>query len=291
MSPTKKNIETLPKKKAEKKPKEKKTASSPPKTAKAPVSKSKKNKFYPEIKIFPSTGNLYEEMAPLVMMAAREAVDARGRFILALSGGETPKPLYQQLAEEPYVNLMPWAKTFIFWADERHVPLDSPESNYKLAQDYLLNKALIPKTNLFPAGFPTMPVDQAAYHYERKLKKFFGQTELPRFDLCLLGVGEDGHTASLFPGVPQLNEQKHWVDGYFVDAKRKERVTLTFPVLNASRLVWVLATGKKKAEILKNALEGPSDPPKYPVQYLRPTDGKLLFALDNESSSLLRKKD
>ncbi len=289
MSPTKKKTETLPKKKAVKKPKEKKAASSPLKTTSSPVSKPKTNQFSPEIKVFPSAGNLYEEMAPMVMMAAREAVDARGRFILALSGGNTPKPLYQQLAEEPYVNLMPWAKTFIFWADERHVPLDSPESNYRLALDHLFGKAPIPKTNLFQAAYPTLPVDQAAYQYERKLKKFFGQAEIPRIDLCLLGMGEDGHTASLFPGVQQLNEQKHWVEGYFVNDKRKERITLTFPVLNAAGLVWVLATGKKKAEIIKEVLEGPSDPPRYPIQYLRPTDGKLLFALDNEAASLLKK--
>jgi 6-phosphogluconolactonase len=233
---------------------------------------------------------LFEEAAPIVMMRARAAVDIRGRFVIAISGGSTPKGLFQQLREEPVLNLMPWDKTFVFWVDERHVPLDHPDSNYRMAQENLLSKVPIPKENIFPMTKGTLPVDQAASSYENKILRFFGtETKIPRFDLVLLGMGEDGHTASLFPGVQYLNETDKWVVGYAVDAARKERVTLTFPVLNAARMVMALVEGEKKADRVKEVLEGPKDPPKYPIQYVRPTDGHFDFLLDASAGKKLSK--
>ncbi len=155
-------------------------------------------------------------------------------------------------------------ENFIFWVDERHVPLTHETSNYRMTQEYLLSKVPIPKENIFPATNGILPVEKAASAYEIKMGKFFGTENFPRFDLVLLGMGDDGHTASLFPGVPQVNEQEKWVVGYFVDDARKERVSLTFPVLNAARLQLVLVEGAKKAERLKDVLEGPKDPPSYP---------------------------
>jgi len=283
-SQSKKISKAVPKKTAVK------TKAKSPLPAKAAL-KPKALKFQPEINIYPNVSLLFEETAPLVMMAAREAADKRGRFLWALSGGSTPKGLFRQLTEEPYLNLMPWAKTYVFWVDERQVPLTHADSNYKLAMDHLLSKVPIPKSNIFPLTDGTKPVDAAASVYENKLKKFFGMDkEPPRFDLTLMGMGEDGHTASLFPGVQYLNEQKHWVIGYKVDDQRKERITLTFPVLNASRLIMVLVEGEKKAVRIKEVLEGPSDPPRYPIQYLRPFDGKVQFALDASAASLLKNK-
>ncbi len=146
-----------------------------------------------------------------------------------------------------------------------------------------------PPANIFPMTDGSQSVERAASSYEIKMGKFFG-TSLPRFDLSLMGMGDDGHTASLFPGMPQVNELERWVVGYFVDKVRKERVSLTFPVLNASRFLLVLLEGEKKAKIAKEVLKGPSDPPRYPVQYLRPKDGRLVFALDEAAASLLKSK-
>jgi 6-phosphogluconolactonase len=230
-----------------------------------------------------------QEAAHQVMQAAREAADQRGRFVAALSGGTTPKGLFQQLSEEPYRSLVPWDKTFLFWVDERHVPLDQETSNYRMTREHLLSKVPIPSENVFPATDGSRPVEQAASAYEIKLRKFFGGSAVPRFDFTLMGMGDDGHTASLFPGAPQVEESEKWVVGYFVDPSKKERVSLTFPVLNASRFLMVLVEGGKKAAMLKEVLEGPSDPPRYPVQRLRPRDGRLLFEVDAAAAGTLRK--
>ncbi len=258
-----------------------------PKTA-SKGSKSRPPAFQPEVRIYSSPEILFQEAAHRLMQIARESVNERGRFVAALSGGSTPKGLFQQLTEEPYLSLVPWAKTFLFWVDERHVPLDHETSNYRMIQDYLLSKVPLPKENLFPATNGSIPVDKAASLYESKLRKFFGADSMPRFDFALMGMGEDGHTASLFPGMPQVNERDKWVVGYFVDKARKERVSLTFPVLNASRFLMVLVEGEKKAGRMKEVLEGPAEPPRYPIQYLRPVDGHLLFALDSAAASRLK---
>ena len=249
-----------------------------------------KKGFRPQVKIYADATTLFSESAHLLMEIARKAVAERGRFIVALSGGSTPKGLFQQLTEEPYYSLMPWAKTFVFWVDERHVPLTDETSNYRMTHENLLSKVPIPPEQIFPGTDPRRSVHDAAVWAERRLQKFFGLGKPPVFDFCLMGMGDDGHTASLFPGMPQLNEQEKWVVGYFVDPSKKERVSLTFPVLNAARLLVVLAEGPKKAEMLKKVLEGPSDPPRYPIQYLRPAPGELVFLVDQAAAKLLRKK-
>ncbi len=277
--------------------KSKAPASSPKKSSSKKIvplasktAKLKRLKFEPEIRVYDTPETLVQETAHQVMQIAREAVNARGRFVAALSGGTTPKGLFQQLTEEPYYSLIPWDKTYFFFVDERHVPLDDETSNYRMIQEYLLFKAPIPAANVFPMTDGSQPVERAASSYEMKMGKFFGTGALPRFDLALMGMGDDGHTASLFPGMPQVNELERWVVGYFVDKARKERVSLTFPVLNASRFLLVLLEGEKKAKMAKEVLKGPSDPPRYPVQYLRPSDGKLVFALDEAAASLLKSK-
>ncbi len=243
--------------------------------------------FQPEVRVYPTPETLFQESAHQFMQIAREAVNERGRFVAALSGGATPRGLFQQLTEEPYRTLIPWARTYFFWVDERHVPLDHETSNYRMTQECLLSRVPIPKENLFPATNGSLPVDKAASAYEMKLRKFFGDASAPVFDLALMGMGEDGHTASLFPGVPQVNEMEKWVVGYFVDEARKERVSLTFPVLNATRFLMVLVEGEKKAAIVKESLGGSSEPPRYPIQYLRPATGKLAFFLDQSAAALL----
>lgn len=294
MSPIKKKLSPPKPKKIKITPKKKKPVAAIPAVAK-PVfilspKKPKVPSFDPELKVYPTPQLLFEETAPFVMTVARDAADKRGRFVIALSGGSTPKGLFQQLCEEPYLSLMPWAKTFVLWGDERHVPLTHENSNYRMALELLLSKVPIPKANIFPMTDGSTSVERAAQLYESKLQRIFGShKDLPRIDLNLMGMGDDGHTASLFPGMPQLNEQKKWVVGYFVDESKKDRVSLTFPVLNASRVTLVMMEGAKKAQRLKEVLEGPKEPPRYPIQYLKPTDGQLLFAMDKAAASLLKK--
>jgi 6-phosphogluconolactonase len=246
--------------------------------------------FSPEIRVHATPEILIEETAHLFMQTARAAVNERGRFMVALSGGSTPRGLFQHLAEEPYFSLIPWDRTFVFWVDERHVPFTDVTSNYRMTQETLLSKVPIPKEQIFPMTNGSLPVERAASAYEIKLRRVFGEGTVPCFDLVLMGMGEDGHTASLFPGMPQVNEQDKWVVGYFVDTEKKERVSLTFPVLNHSRLLVALMEGIKKADRLKEVVDGPSDPPRYPIQYLRPITGQLLFALDVAAASKLKSR-
>ncbi len=258
------------------------------KSASSKAVKLKIPHFSPEIQIHSTPEILVEETAHLFMQIARAAVQERGRFVVALSGGSTPRGLFQHLAEEPYFSLIPWNKIFVFWVDERHVSFTDATSNYRMTQETLLSKVSIPKEQVFPMTNGYLPVEKAASAYEMKLRRFFGGDSLPCFDLTLMGMGEDGHTASLFPGMPQVNEQDKWVVGYFVDPEKKERVSLTFPVLNHSRLLVVLAEGSKKASRLKEVLEGPSDPPRYPIQYLRPAQGRLVFSIDASAAFKLK---
>jgi len=261
-----------------------------PKKAAAKTLKNPTPRFEPELKIYPTPEALVEETAHFFMTVARAAVEERGRFVAALSGGTTPKGLFKHLSEEPYLSLVPWAKTFLFWVDERHVPFTDPMSNFKMTQENLLSKVPVPVDHVFPMTDGSLPVGKAASIYEGELKRFFGRKDLPVFDLALMGMGDDGHTASLFPGMEQLNEREKWVVGYFVDPEKKERVTLTFPVLNNARILLGLMEGAKKASRLKEVLEGPQDPPRYPIQYLRPVKGRLIFALDEAAASLIDKK-
>ncbi len=250
--------------------------------------KAKPAVFRPEVAVCPTAQSLIEEAAHLFLETALDAVSKRGRFAAALSGGNTPKGFFQQISEEPYRSLVPWHKTHVFWVDEREVPLTHKDSNYRLAEEFLLSKVPIPKEQIYPMTDGRKPAQEAAHLYERTLKRFFGGANPPKFDFVLLGMGEDGHTASLFPGVTQLNEKDKEVVGYFVDEARKDRISLTFPVLNGSRLSVVMVEGEKKARRLKDVLEGPSDPPRFPIQYLRLKDGRLLFMLDSAAASLLK---
>jgi len=248
-------------------------------------------RFVPEIHVSPDANTLNHDVADLLVKSAKEAVAKRGRFMVALSGGDGPVGLFRLLAAEPYRSEVPWDRTYVFWGDDRHVPLDHPDSNYKLCVDLLLSKAQVPPGRLFPMTDASQPVAKAAAEYERTLKRVFGAKGFPVLDFNLMGLGPDGHTASLFPGRPQLREKRKWVLGYHVDAERRDRVTMTFPVLNASRLTVALVPGNKKARILKDVLEGEYNPSKYPIQNLKASPGgRLLFALDAASAVLLKSK-
>ena len=233
--------------------------------------------------------SLAKAAARLLIDKGKTAVANRGVFALAVSGGSTPKRLFELLADEkgPYFNTLPWKETQIFWVDERHVPPDSKESNYRMTREAMLSHAPIPESNIHRIISENPRAEDAAVQYEAELKEFFNG--LPQFDLTILGLGEDGHTASIFPGSPVLNESKRFVAAPWVEKLNTFRITLTLPVLNNSSSTVFLVSGKGKSEILRAVLEGKFDPARLPSQAIRPTNGELEWLIDTEAASLLSK--
>ena len=221
--------------------------------------------------------------AELFVGLLQEAIASRGRFRAALSGGNTPVPFYSLLAEDPFRERVPWSKVHLFWGDERCVPLDHADSNYRRVREVLLDKIPIPNANVYPIPVGRLDAQTAATLYEKTLRKAFalGKRQTPRFDLMLMGMGEDGHTASLFPGSTALEETEQLVVANHVEQLGVDRVTLTAPVINGAANVVFLISGRAKAKVLREVLEGDYDPNRLPTQLIRPRDGKLLFITDN----------
>jgi 6-phosphogluconolactonase len=204
---------------------------------------------------------------------------------VALAGGSTPRGLYQLLTEQPYESKMAWSHLQIFWGDERQVPPDHQDSNFRMAQEALLSQVPIPPQQVFRIE-GERPPDEAAMRYEEVLREQFGAMngEIPRFDLILLGMGADGHTASLFPGTTAVEESTTLVAATWVEKLHTHRVTMTPPVLNAAKDVIFLIRGHDKASALQMVLEGPRDPARYPAQVVQPTDGHVLWLIDSEAA-------
>jgi 6-phosphogluconolactonase len=224
--------------------------------------------------------------ADILISSAKDDVLKRGRFTLAVSGGSSPRPLYRLLAEEPYVRKMPWSKTHIFWVDERCVPDTDPASNYGTAERDLLDKVSIPKSQVHPMH-GSDPPEKGAHDYQNELKTFFHpeKKNRPVFDLVVLGIGTDGHTASLFPGLPALDEKEKWVVAVKGGDPDVHRLTLTLPVLNAARRLVFIASGQKKAEIIKEVFTGGQ--PHQPARRIRPASGELIWLMDRKAAALL----
>ncbi len=222
---------------------------------------------------------------------AEAAVAKRGRFTAALSGGSTPKALYTLLSGNPYAKRIDWARTFLFFGDERCVPPDHPKSNYRMVKETLLDRTPLPESNVFRMRGEAPP-GEAAAEYEALLVRFFcGAAEAkegpPRFDLVLLGLGNDGHTASLFPGTAALAEKKRLVAAQHVAKLGAFRITFTLPLINAARQVLFLVSGEGKAERLKEVLQGPFRPDVLPAQAAAPPSGRLDWFVDRAAASLL----
>lgn len=216
------------------------------------------------------------------------AVEARGRAAVALSGGTTPKGLYTLLATEPYRVRVPWEQVHVFWGDERTVPPDDPQSNYRMAHEALLAHVPIPASNVhrMPGEGPDLAAAAAAY--ELGLRDLLDCTEgVPVFDVVHLGMGDDGHTASLFPFTAALGEAERLVVVNHVDKLTTDRLTFTYPLLNAAAQVVFLVTGESKAGVLKDVLEGPYAPDAYPSQGVQPTEGALLWLVDKAAGARL----
>jgi len=239
-----------------------------------------------EIRTLNTPQELFGAAAELVASAANEAVGERGRFSIALSGGSTPKSLYTLLATNARTSL-PWDRMFFFFGDERHVPPTDPESNYRMADEAMLSKVPVAQTNVFRVEAENPDAAAAAQAYEQTLRKFFALEagQLPAFDLILLGMGPDGHTASLFPGTEGLNEKTKLVVANWVEKLKTHRISLTLPVLNAARCVAFLVSGTDKAPVLKSVLEGNVPGEQYPAKLVRPAQGKLIWLLDRAAAS------
>ena len=218
--------------------------------------------------------------ADLFVVAAREAAVARGRFTVALSGGATPSVLYSLLSG-PRRGEVPWEALEVFFGDERCVPPDDPRSNYRMAWETLLEPAGVPESRVHRME-GELPPDVGATRYEQALRDFFGAGAPPRFDFVLLGLGADGHTASLFPGSSVLVERRHWVIASEAPVEPRRRLTLTLPVFDAAAETLCLVTGAEKARAAAEALNGGE----APAALVRPKDGRLTWILDAAAANL-----
>jgi 6-phosphogluconolactonase len=237
-----------------------------------------------EIVVLPDSDAVADEAARRLAEIAQKAIASRGRFTMALSGGSTPRLLFERLSQEPYRSGMAWDRVHLFWGDERCVPPDDPGSNYRQAHQAWIAHVPIPSAQVHRVPGEWEP-EQAARQYEETLRRFSGGGML-RFDLILLGLGADGHTASLFPGSTTLEERERWVLAVAAEYEGRpaHRVTLTLPILNAGRQVLFLVTGKAKAEIVRAVLQGPGE--QLPAQKVQPTAGEVVWLLDEEAAHL-----
>ena len=243
-----------------------------------------------EIRILTTPQELSEAAAGEVVRDANEAVKARGRFTIALSGGSTPKSLFNLLATNAR-NALPWDRMYFFWGDERHVPPTDPDSNYRMAEEVMLSKVPVPPGNVFRMATENPDAARVAEDYEKTLRKFFqlAADGVPQFDFILLGMGPDGHTASLFPGTAALQEKSRLVVSNWVEKLKTNRLSFTLPVLNAARCVAFLVSGTDKAPALKTVLEENASGEQYPAKLVNPSAGKLIWFLDRAAASSLSK--
>lgn len=236
------------------------------------------------LEVYPDTHSLAIAAISLFFSCAREAIERCGRFTVALSGGATPKTMFELLAGQEYQSQLDWRKVEFCWGDERCVPPDHPESNYRLAWDSWLHH--LPLTPVQIHRIPgELPPAEAARVYEAELHRLFPGDTLPHFDLIFLGLGTDGHVASLFPGTPALQVQDRWVCENYLAATASWRVTLTLPVLNAATNVVMLVSGKEKASILKRVLAAQGDVT-LPASMLHPSSGSLYWLVEQSAMSI-----
>lgn len=245
------------------------------------------------IRVLEDLPALTEAAAEEIARRAEDAIASRGRFTIALSGGSTPKPAYARLAEAPYRDRIDWSRVHVFWGDDRHVPPDHPDSNFGMAHDALLSKVPLPPDNIHRMRAEKPDAERAADEYAWTLRSAFDLDEgqWPRFDVVLMGIGEDAHTASLFPGSDAVRERSRLVIAPWVGSLGTFRITLTLPVFNHSACALFLVSGEEKAEALRNVLEGDLQPDRFPAQGVRPESGDLVWLVDRAAARLLKSVD
>ena len=216
-----------------------------------------------------------------------EAVEARGRCTVALSGGSTPKNVYQLLAAPAFRARVRWGDIHFFWGDERHVPPDHPDSNYRMAVEAMLSKVPVPPANVHRVRGELPDTERSAREYEETIRACVAGASLPRFDVIHLGIGTDGHTASLFPGSAALAERERLCVANWVEKFAGYRITLTLPILNAARAAIFIVTGAAKAPIIQQVLRDRDATPPFPAQLIRPVDGECWWMLDQAAAGEL----
>jgi 6-phosphogluconolactonase len=238
-----------------------------------------------DTRVYPDIDALSRAALEELLRDLQQGIAQRGRGAIALSGGHTPEKMYSLwAATEKYRNETDWNRVHFFWGDERCVPQDDPLSNYRMTRGTLLEHVPIPAANVHAAPTSLSTPEQAADAYDQELRKFFGSSR-PEFDVTLLGLGPEGHTASLFPGSAALEEQARWVVPVQVAAVPPNRLTFTLPVLNSSRNTYFLVAGENKRPILALLRAEPdSRPSQYPAGRIRPADGRVLWFLDQAAS-------
>ncbi len=240
----------------------------------------------PKVQIFPDVEFLALAAADHFISAAASAIQAKGSFTVALSGGSTPMSLYRLLASEPFSEQVNWTRVHLFWGDERCVPPDHPDSNFYRAQTALINHVPIPEENIHRIQAENPP-RQAAELYEQSLRDFFdsAETSPKAFDLLLLGMGDDGHTASIFPGTSAVREKESWVTALYVDRVGAWRITLTPVILNRSNQALFLVAGGGKNWTLQKVLYGTYQPDRYPAQLIKPSGEEPQWFVDEAAAS------
>lgn len=245
-----------------------------------------------QVKVYPNRQALVEAVAEDIAACAQEAIEARGQFSIALSGGQTPGPLFDRLASHAYGDQIIWGSVHVFWGDDRTVPPDHEDSNYRMARERLLDRVPISTAQIHRIHTELAP-EQAADHYEGMLRQFFAgapkDEPQPRFDYLLQGMGADGHTASLFPGTDALavEDGSRWVVANYVPELDTWRITLTAPAINAGRNVVFMVEGESKAQPLYDVLKGDYRPQELPSQLIAPVNGRLVWMVDESAAALL----
>lgn len=234
------------------------------------------------IQIYNTTEEINVKAATIFTEAAQKAIAEKGQFTAVLTGGSSPAGIYKLLASDAYKTKIDWSKVIIFWGDERWVPLNDDLSNAKMSYATLLNHVPIPSENIFEMYQDGVTPKDYAITYEQAIRKILG--EEGKFDLILLGMGDDGHTASLFPGQAVLEEQNKWVDAYYLEPQKMHRITLTAPLINKAEKIIVIAFGEKKAHALKEVTTGDYNPSMYPMQLIKPVSGQILFLVDKSAA-------
>lgn len=230
-----------------------------------------------KINIFPDPNTLADAVADRFINTSQSSILATGRFNVALAGGSTPQAAYHRIASRGKKELVNWSLVQIFWGDERCVPPEHPESNYRMAYEALLDHIPIPVENIHRMAGEWLPFE-AANHYQEILESNLGPSQ--RFDLVILGMGIDSHTASLFPGTAALRKTSRWVKANYVDKLAAWRLTLTPSIINQARNIVFLISGENKAEALHHVISGKFQPHQYPSQFIKPTSGKIYYYID-----------
>lgn len=227
------------------------------------------------ITVFDDLEKLYTEAADVFVDLSKKAIQKNDRFVVALSGGSSPKAIFKLLATQKYAEQIEWNKVYFFWVDERWVPLHDDKSNFRMTDETLLSHVPVDKNHIFPMYAEGKTPEDYAKTYEEQIRSILGNDGV--FDFILLGMGDDGHTASLFPGEEVLNEKEKWVSAYYLKPQEMFRITLTAPVINNAENILVIAFGESKKHALNEVLNGEYNPSLYPLQLIEKKDGYHFF--------------